>query len=65
MTFIAKYDGICEDCDAPFKAGQEIDRTGAGDYVHVQCPDDLKPVGSVCPKCFVELPVSGACGTCD
>lgn len=63
MSFIAEHPGECYDC------GQEVKGTPCR-YLsnrmiaHVFCPPAKpeKPV-EVCPKCFLQLPVTGVCGS--
>lgn len=60
MTFRAQYDGVCGDCSEPIRRGQECTYLGDA-VVHAVCPEPPK----ICPTCFVQLPVSGRCDTCD
>lgn len=64
--FTANYPGTCAACFEDFPAGTEVQYAEpGGQLVHVECPivveDEPAPV---CPKCFLTLSVSGACG-CD
>lgn len=68
MSFHAKYRGACDACDDPIHIGQEVEFTYDNHLVHVICPESLGPGGKprpVCPRCFMELPTTGECGTCD
>lgn len=68
MTFQAKYRGVCESCDDPIHVGQEVEYTYNSRLVHVICPESLDALGKprpICPRCFMELPNTGECGTCD
>lgn len=62
--FEAEYGGVCaaDDCPAPeFGKGALVRYDASDQIVHAQCP--APP--TICPGCFMALPVSGVCGTCD
>ena len=66
MTFIARYTGTeCGSCGERVREGQEVAYNASDDLVHAACPeapDDVRR--DACPRCFLELPVSGVCGEC-
>lgn len=67
MTFTAKYRGHCDACEDPVFPGQEVEFTFDRHLVHAQCPESLDTFGNprpVCPRCFLEVPVSGVCEEC-
>ena len=60
--FLANFDGRCSECPEPIKRGDEVRFV---DHVlqHGHCPDH-EPVQverDVCPACFTERSVTGAC----
>ncbi len=64
MTFTAKYDGRCAECEDTIYAGDVLEWV-RGQVVHVDCvPDDTKdkPTRPTCPDCWQEIPASGECG---
>ena len=64
MSFQATYPGTCGCCNGRFEKGEEITFTDLDGLViasHLR----TKKVRPICPKCNMELPVSGVCGTCD
>lgn len=69
MSFIAKYRGECVECGCAVLPKQEATYVdfAEGEIKHVECPDDVRILTAreTCPRCFVELPVTGICGTCD
>lgn len=61
--FEAQYSGECEECGERFPPGETIRIVGTGAPVHDVCPDDAPVPGrQVCPRCFTEKAVTGACG---
>ena len=60
MSFRARYEGVCADCDEPIQVGQLI-RTEGDEYVYVRCAP-ARELGEVCPSCWLEKSVTGACG---
>jgi hypothetical protein len=69
VSFRAKYNGWCVECEEPIRAGDEIQYDAADQVVHVSCAasDRTDVQGNprpVCPRCFQMKSVSGACG-CD
>lgn len=70
MTFRAKYPGRCAACGDDIEIEDHLDWSDdAGAAVHSECAraprqSEIKP-REVCPRCFIELPVSGKCGVCD
>lgn len=61
-TLEAWYETDCGDCEAIIKRGQKIE-IREGRWCHVICPDTLLALERrVCPSCFQELSLSGACG---
>lgn len=65
--FTARYPGKCPACSKPIEIGEElvIDEEYADMAVHADCagrPDPTLPAREVCPRCFIERAVSGACG---
>lgn len=58
----AHYETECGDCNSRIKTGTRIE-VRDGRWCHVVCPDALLSLERlVCPSCFQELSVSGACG---
>lgn len=68
MSFRAKYNGWCSECEAPIRAGDEIEYSDDNQVVHVACAAEGKTIEGkprpVCPRCFQTTAVNGACG-CD
>lgn len=63
--FEAQYPGTCEECGERFDKGTTIRVVATGAAVHDVCPDDVPlPTSEICPRCFIEKSVTGACG-CD
>lgn len=60
MTIQAMHDGICGECKSAIRPGDVIEKDKfTAKWVHSVCPkDEPRPV---CPKCFTEIPRSGAC----
>lgn len=57
----AWYDTDCGDCDTRVKKGQTI-QLRDGEWCHAVCPNVLASLERlVCPTCFTELSLSGAC----
>lgn len=66
MTFIAQYRSACASCESDIQKGDEAKYAAFDEVVHVVCPpDQLARSRELCARCFIELPVSGICGTCD
>lgn len=66
MSFRAKYPGRCPDCGDPIEVGDTLVATQDGLAVH---EEDVRRSASelsreVCPRCFTEKAVNGACA-CD
>ncbi|MGI6878804.1 hypothetical protein [Microbacterium sp. gxy059] len=62
-TFRARYDGTCAaDCDQRIDPGDEVTYLD-GQLVHVGCEpvDDEPAPRPVCPICFTETALNGAC----
>lgn len=67
MAFTAKWPGDCRDCDDGIFPGERVEFDDDRNLLHVTCPESLrggKPK-PVCPRCFLELSVTGRCGFCD
>lgn len=64
-VFEAQYPGRCTVCDEWFEKGTEIRMSPAGAR-HDRCPEGFTPLTprEVCPRCFMEKALSGAC-ECD
>lgn len=61
MSFPANFPGVCAECEQGFLIGDEIERLEwAPGWVHASCPPVKQ--AEVCPRCFIEKSVSGACG---
>lgn len=60
MSIQAAYVDICEACGGQIRPGQLIDRDMWSEkWMHETCPqDEPRPV---CPECFTEIALSGAC----
>lgn len=70
MSFTAKYRGVCHECGEDILPKQEATYVGhhaEGEIRHYpDCPEDRTAhPREICPRCFMELPVNGICGTCD
>lgn len=66
MSFAAKWPGDCMDCDDGIYKGQIVEFDDARNLHHVVCPESLldgKP-RPVCPRCFIQLPLTGKCEEC-
>ena len=67
--FEAAYPGPCALGDW-IEQGDEVCYVD-DELQHVKCKAGeeaeaiTRPVRAACPRCFIELPVSGVCGTCD
>lgn len=61
MTFEAKYADECSTCWEPIEVGQVARYEGGSRIVHDVCPT-LPAAREVCPRCFMERSLSGACG---
>lgn len=60
--FEAQYPGTCSACDERFEARTLILVSSSGAR-HDVCPEPTPMVArEVCPRCFLEQSVSGACG---
>jgi hypothetical protein len=55
----AQHPGVCADCERTFPVGTPIRNDGDG-WVHVECPPGPAP-RPVCPGCFMETALNGAC----
>lgn len=70
MTFRAKYPGRCAECDGDIEIEDHLDwNRDESVAVHAECAraprqSQIKP-RETCPRCFMEIPVSNVCGTCD
>lgn len=70
MSIMARYSGICPECDERWQPGELIrsDRrepSGPPIWQHAVCPESVeKPEGTVCPRCFLRRSLTGECG-CD
>lgn len=53
----ARHPGRCPECEETFDVGEQVTKHRDG-WGHVQCPQP-RPV---CPECFVERALNGACG---
>lgn len=62
MTFRAKYPGVCgNDCGSRIHEGDEVEYV-EGVLVHVDCAPTPEPAPRpVCPTCFMEIALNGAC----
>jgi hypothetical protein len=65
MSFMAKYEGQCDDCREAIAIGDVIEQKPNGRYVHEVCPEappdydfELKPGEVVCDVCFLVKPCS-------
>lgn len=69
MAFEAKFPGKCPSCGEGFSAGQRVRYNADDSLVHEHCDDEpqmLRLVAApLCPKCFMEMSLSGVCGECD
>lgn len=66
MSFIAKWGSTCGFCDQRIRPGEEVAYTAFGDLGHVKCPADPTELQrAVCPECFLEVPVTGVCESCN
>jgi hypothetical protein len=66
VTFTAKYDGRCSSCSEVISAGEQLEWTD-DQAVHRDCLADAEAKEAArptCPKCWMTISVSGACG-CD
>jgi hypothetical protein len=59
MSFTAKYEDRCVECDQTIYKNQEATYLGDG-VAHLHCP----PRRGVCPTCHMELPATGVCDDC-
>lgn len=67
MTFTAKYDGRCAECQETIYAGDQLRWNEERRAIHADCAsDELKAEVErpTCPKCWLTISTSGACG-CD
>lgn len=61
MTVIAKYSGVCTQCDGAFSEGSYIIRCLDG-WAHDVCPDPIPEAQrDICPSCFTERAANGRC----
>lgn len=65
--FEARYPGRCRACPDPIEVGDDLVMTDEG-AVHFGCAGDRAAVAArvtmpreVCPRCFTEKAVNGAC----
>lgn len=68
MSFRARYKSPCRDCDEGIQPNELIELDDDRTPYHVVCPEDQRMDGKpapVCPRCFMVIPVSGICGTCE
>jgi hypothetical protein len=67
VSFTAKWSsGECVLCEDDILKGQLVEFNDDRELMHVMCPDSTlggKP-RPICPRCFMELPVTGECGVC-
>lgn len=59
MSFTAKYEDLCVECDQTILRGQQATYLGDG-LAHVVCP--ARP--QVCPSCHMVMPATGVCDDC-
>lgn len=69
-AFPARYDGRCGACDERIYEGDMIEFSGesATNFMHTDCAAAAPPERvqqPICPRCYTELPVTGACGVCE
>jgi len=67
MTFAARHPGKCSACGDLFPEGTAIRRDQSGRCRHANCDDPDAPAEpivarDVCPNCWLERSVTGACG---
>lgn len=65
-VFEAQFPGACAGCPNGIDTGEDV-RYVDDQLVHVGCkppPDPTKVQRPLCPRCFMELPIAGECGTC-
>lgn len=62
MSFRAKYNGVCgNDCGERIHEGDEVEYVEHV-LVHVDCAPAPEPEPRpVCPTCFMEIALNGAC----
>jgi len=62
VSFTAKYTGTCAaDCGYRIREGDQVEYV-EDQLMHVDCPDAIAPITrAVCPECFTETAVNGAC----
>lgn len=67
-TFAARYPGRCGECQGKIEVDDDVVYV-AGSVEHAVCDSTDRlaaaAAGPVCPRCFLELPLSGTCGNCD
>lgn len=66
MTWLARYDGTCSECDAPIAVGDPITSAPDG-WTHAVClpgPPARIETTEVCGHCHEYRALSGACA-CD
>lgn len=64
-TFQAKYAGRCPDCGESIEVGDVVQYNEDGKVVHGLCDAAVAVAPArrgICPDCFTEKSVSGACG---
>lgn len=54
MTFIARYAGICANCEGRIEVGAECTYDLLDEVIHVRCPDPLEIAAGEarCERCF-------------
>lgn len=56
MSFIAKFENDCDNCEEPVKVGEEAKMINydKGIIAHVKCPTPTEPmIEVICSKCFL------------
>lgn len=63
ITTEAQYPGVCAECAGKIRPGDAItSASGGGRWQHVTCPPaKFDVVREMCPGCFTERSVTGAC----
>ena len=61
--FEARWSTECSECGWRVTPGALARYNEHDDVVHVVCPEavELRAVGEVCPKCFMERATNGEC----
>jgi hypothetical protein len=63
MSFLAKYPGLCDDCDTKIEVGDLVLFNERDTIAHADCPATA-PAAAVCPTCYTEMPKTGVCDYC-